>query len=210
VGGGSLGGNDPAGCADILRLLASLAPETTVLLSSHDLAEVEAICEAVGILADGRLLCQGLLADLLASAARSRWRVVIRPPAARTLAALGVLGSWYETSAPIGPLSPGVLGVGFGFETLGICSCTSAVAARASIARSVSAISGVSLASLLALVLLSGIPVLSSWSPSALGASVADLVGVHHPGVPWHALTITAAVTVILLAASTLRLAAPE
>ncbi|HEX9377417.1 MAG TPA: ABC transporter ATP-binding protein [Actinomycetota bacterium] len=80
---------DPAGRADVLRLLARLAPATTVMLSSQDLGEVEAICGHVGILASGRLLYQGPLADLLAGAARSRWQLVVRPPAERTLAALG-------------------------------------------------------------------------------------------------------------------------
>lgn len=79
---------DPAGRADVLHLLASLVPSTTVVLSSHDLNEVEAICNSVGILRSGRLLYQGSLAELLAGAARSRWRVVVRPPAERVLSAL--------------------------------------------------------------------------------------------------------------------------
>lgn len=83
---------DPAGRADVLHLLASLIPSTTVVLSSHDLGEVEAICDRVGILGSGRLLYQGPLAELLAGAARSRWCVVVRPPAERALSAL--------TSAP--------------------------------------------------------------------------------------------------------------
>jgi ABC-2 type transport system ATP-binding protein len=84
---------DPAGRADVLALIASLAPATTVLLSSHDLAEIEAICGHVGILGDGRLLYQGPLAELLAGAARSRWRVVIRPPAGPAIAAFAA-ASW--------------------------------------------------------------------------------------------------------------------
>ncbi len=93
---------DPAGRAQVLRLVASLAPTKTVVLSSHDLAEVEAICGHVGILASGRLLYQGPLADLLAGAARSRWRVVVRPPSAPTLAALGA-ASWVSSVEEFGP-----------------------------------------------------------------------------------------------------------
>jgi len=79
---------DPAGRAEVLTLLASLVPEATVIVSSHDLADVEAICDHVGVLADGRLAWQGPLEELLAGAGRSRWRVVVRPPASRVLDAL--------------------------------------------------------------------------------------------------------------------------
>jgi ABC-2 type transport system ATP-binding protein len=93
---------DPAGRADVLGLLASLAPATTVVLSSQDLGEVEAICCHVGILNSGRLLYQGPLPDLLAGAARARWRVVVRPPAERTVAALGAV-SWASLVEELGP-----------------------------------------------------------------------------------------------------------
>jgi ABC-2 type transport system ATP-binding protein len=79
---------DPAGKAEVLALLASLAPEATVIVSSHDLSDVEAICDHVGILADGRLAYQGPLEELLAGAGRSRWRVAVRPPTSRVLDAL--------------------------------------------------------------------------------------------------------------------------
>jgi ABC-2 type transport system ATP-binding protein len=79
---------DPAGRAEVLSLLASLAPEATVIVSSHDLADVEAICDHVGVLVDGRIAYQGPLEELLAGAGRSRWRVVVRPPASRVLDAL--------------------------------------------------------------------------------------------------------------------------
>jgi ABC-2 type transport system ATP-binding protein len=78
---------DPAGRAEVLTLLASLAPEATVIVSSHDLADVEAICDHVGILADGRPAYQGPLEELLAGAGRSRWWVAV-PPASRVLDAL--------------------------------------------------------------------------------------------------------------------------
>jgi ABC-2 type transport system ATP-binding protein len=96
---------DPAGRVDILRLVASLAPTTTVVLSSHDLSEVEAICDQVGILASGRLLYQGPLGDLLAGSARPRWLLVVRPPANQTLAALSA-ASWISS---VNELAPGEL-----------------------------------------------------------------------------------------------------
>ena len=79
---------DPAGRVDVLQLIAALAPATTVLLSSHDLSEIEAICEHVGILKEGRLVYQGPLSDLLDGAARPRWSVVVRPPATPAIEAL--------------------------------------------------------------------------------------------------------------------------
>jgi len=93
---------DPTGRAEVLALLASLAPEATVIVSSHDLSDVEAICDHVGILADGRLAYQGPLEELLAGAGRSRWRVVVRPPASRVLDALRK-APWVSEAAEAAP-----------------------------------------------------------------------------------------------------------
>ena len=120
---------------------------------------------------------------------------------------LGVLCAWYETSVLIGPLRPGALAAGYGLEVLWVCFCVSVVAAWASVVRGVPAVAGATLASLLALVFLSSIQALSSWSPSALAASVADLVRPQRPGVPWHAFAITAVGTVVLVTFSAWRLA---
>jgi ABC-2 type transport system ATP-binding protein len=78
---------DPAGRWEIIDLLAALAGSVTLLVSSHDLADVERICDHIGVLAEGRLVYQGPLAELLAMAAPAL-RVVVRPPADRLLAAL--------------------------------------------------------------------------------------------------------------------------
>jgi hypothetical protein len=107
----------------------------------------------------------------------------------------------------IGPVRPGELAAGFGLEVLWVCFSVGIVAAWASVARGVPAVAGASLASLLALVFLGSIHALSSWSPSALAASVADLVRPQHPGVPWYAFGITVAGTVILVTISARRLA---
>ena len=61
-------------------------------------ADVEAICDIVAILTEGRLVYQGPLADLLSGAAKPRWRVVIRPPTAPALAALEA-ASWVSGAA---------------------------------------------------------------------------------------------------------------
>jgi len=58
-------GLDPAGMADMRALVVDVAAGgQTVLLSSHLLAEVQEICDRVGIIAAGRLLVESRLADL--------------------------------------------------------------------------------------------------------------------------------------------------
>jgi ABC-2 type transport system ATP-binding protein len=75
---------DPAGQWEILDLLAGLAGSVTVIISSHDLADVQRICDDIGILAKGQLVYQGALTNLLAMAAPTL-RLVVRPPATRLL-----------------------------------------------------------------------------------------------------------------------------
>ncbi|MEU8637460.1 ABC transporter ATP-binding protein [Amycolatopsis sp. NPDC048633] len=70
-------GLDPAGMADMRITLRKLAAEgCTVLLSSHLLAEVEQICDRVGVLDRGRLVSETTVDDLRAGGAL---RVVAEP-----------------------------------------------------------------------------------------------------------------------------------
>ncbi|MEV4150694.1 ABC transporter ATP-binding protein [Amycolatopsis sp. NPDC049691] len=70
-------GLDPAGMADMRVTLRKLAAEgCTVLLSSHLLAEVEQICDRVGVLDHGRLVTETTVADLRAGGAL---RVIAAP-----------------------------------------------------------------------------------------------------------------------------------
>jgi ABC-type multidrug transport system ATPase subunit len=58
-------GLDPAGMADMRRLLVDVAAGgQTVVLSSHLLAEVQEVCDRVGVIAGGRLLAEGTVAEL--------------------------------------------------------------------------------------------------------------------------------------------------
>ena len=61
-------GLDPVGQRDIRRLIRRLADETgkTIFLSSHQLREVEQICDQVAIIDRGRLIAQGPLQDVAA------------------------------------------------------------------------------------------------------------------------------------------------
>jgi ABC-type multidrug transport system ATPase subunit len=58
-------GLDPSGMADMRALVVELARGgQTVLLSSHLLAEVQEICDRVGVINRGRLLSESTVADL--------------------------------------------------------------------------------------------------------------------------------------------------
>jgi ABC-2 type transport system ATP-binding protein len=61
-------GLDPVGQRDIRELIRRLAAETgkTIFLSSHQLREVEQICDYVAIIDRGRLVAQGPLAEVTA------------------------------------------------------------------------------------------------------------------------------------------------
>jgi ABC-2 type transport system ATP-binding protein len=49
---------DPAGRKEVLDLIGSLRGQCTVLMSTHILADVERVCDVVGIIAKGRMLVQ--------------------------------------------------------------------------------------------------------------------------------------------------------
>lgn len=69
-------GLDPVGQRDMRNLMLSLREEgTTVLLSSHQLSEVEAICDRVTILNRGRVAAEGHIDDLLNVAGQTSMRV---------------------------------------------------------------------------------------------------------------------------------------
>ena len=58
-------GLDPAGMRDMRQLIRRLADEgITVLLSSHQLPEVQELCDRVAIVDSGRVVYEGALADL--------------------------------------------------------------------------------------------------------------------------------------------------
>ena len=68
-------GLDPAGMRDMRALVARLSlAGTTVLLSSHLLAEVEELCNRVAIVRTGRIVFEGELAELKRTAG-GEWRL---------------------------------------------------------------------------------------------------------------------------------------
>jgi ABC-2 type transport system ATP-binding protein len=86
-----MSGLDPIGRKDVRDLILSLRNEgRTVLFSTHILSDVEAICDRVGIIADGALTDCGSLSTLLNPGVRAVELVVRGAPAellARFLAA---------------------------------------------------------------------------------------------------------------------------
>ncbi|MFE1440960.1 ABC transporter ATP-binding protein [Streptomyces sp. NPDC058739] len=85
-------GLDPQGMREIRTLIRELAADgTTVFLSSHLLDEIEQVCTHAAVMARGRLITQGAVADLAAGA---RGRLVVTTPdaaeAARVLKEQGV------------------------------------------------------------------------------------------------------------------------
>jgi ABC-2 type transport system ATP-binding protein len=57
---------DPAGRKEVLELIETLRGQTTILLSTHILADVERVCDVVGIIQQGRLILQERREALLA------------------------------------------------------------------------------------------------------------------------------------------------
>ena len=79
---------DPAGRSEVLDLVAHLGRDRTVLFSSHILADVQRVCDTVGVLIDGRLRYQGPIERLLAEHVQPAWNVRVRGDAAAVAAAL--------------------------------------------------------------------------------------------------------------------------
>ena len=79
---------DPEGRRDVLELITSLRGESTVLFSTHVLADVERICDRVGILDHGRLVAEDELGPLLERYAKPVWRIEAEPGQAAALESL--------------------------------------------------------------------------------------------------------------------------
>ncbi len=81
-------GMDPPGIQEMRALIRSLADDdgVTVILASHQLQEVQRVCDRVAIFNKGKVITEGRVSDLTASGERLRLSVT---PLAR---ALGVLG----------------------------------------------------------------------------------------------------------------------
>jgi ABC-2 type transport system ATP-binding protein len=84
-----MSGLDPLGRRDVRALILRLRDRgCTVFFSSHVLSDAEALCSRVAILAKGRLVAAGRLAEMLPFRARG-WELVVAGASERAIAALG-------------------------------------------------------------------------------------------------------------------------
>ncbi|MDJ0953654.1 MAG: ABC transporter ATP-binding protein [Acidimicrobiia bacterium] len=72
---------DPLGRREVLDLIARLRGDATVVFSSHILADVQEVCDTVGILRKGELVFEGPLQRLLVGKAQPRYLVRVRASA---------------------------------------------------------------------------------------------------------------------------------
>ena len=88
-------GLDPEGMIEVRELIKSLGDGSrTVLLSSHLLHEVEQVCDSVTIISKGRLIAQGEVSQLIATAGSEQIRIKTTDNS-KALQLLSTLG-WVE------------------------------------------------------------------------------------------------------------------
>jgi ABC-2 type transport system ATP-binding protein len=101
-------GLDPSGMREVRELLRQLADGgTTIFISSHLLAEVEAMCDRVGVMARGALVAEGPPGTLRGTTDRIRIEVDDVAAARNVLAWLG----GPDVTVAASPSGPGVLNV---------------------------------------------------------------------------------------------------
>lgn len=69
---------DPSGRVEVLDLIARMGSNSTVIFSTHILADVQKVCDQVGVLDKGKLLYQGSLAAFLQENTEPIWNVTLR------------------------------------------------------------------------------------------------------------------------------------
>jgi ABC-2 type transport system ATP-binding protein len=123
-------GLDPGGMRDMRRLVGRLSGEgITVLLSSHLLAEVEELCNRVAIIRSGRIVYEGTLADLRASAGTNRYRlrttdtavarlILLEHSEAREISLEGDELTFSAAEDDVAALSRALVGAGLGITAL--------------------------------------------------------------------------------------------
>ncbi len=95
-----MSGLDPLGRRDVRALILRLRDEgRTVFFSSHILSDAESLCSRIAIVAKGRLMAAGTLADLVTAQLKG-WEIIVDGDAA------GTAGRRTPASAPSPPSPP--------------------------------------------------------------------------------------------------------
>ncbi len=93
-------GLDPAGTRFVTTLVRALSRDgVAVLLSSHQIGEVEGVCDSFSVLSRGRVVWEGAAARMLAEAPPSAYRMTTSDDAR----ALALAGSWPGVRAEHSP-----------------------------------------------------------------------------------------------------------
>ena len=79
---------DPSGRVEVLDMIARMGSHSTIIFSTHILADVQRVCDQVGVLDKGRLLYQGSLAAFLQENTEPIWNVTLRSGSEKVKAAL--------------------------------------------------------------------------------------------------------------------------
>jgi ABC-2 type transport system ATP-binding protein len=88
---------DPIGRREVLEMVASLRGRTTVFFSTHILADVERVCDAVAILERGRVVASADIAELTARAAANRLVVEVEGDGAAAVAGKLTARPWLKS-----------------------------------------------------------------------------------------------------------------
>lgn len=81
-------GLDPRQIIDIRNLIGELGKERTVILSSHILSEVQAVCDRIIVINNGKLVADDSVAGLSAGAGKNAYSVTIAGAEGEVIAAL--------------------------------------------------------------------------------------------------------------------------
>ena len=128
-------------------------------------------------------------------------RYVVVSTASTVTLLLGTLAAWYETTILLGSVSFGEMLAGFVTTSLWIWFATALTLLVASLVRSVLAVAGVTIGTMLALSVLGSFSGLRNWTPTRLSGSSADFILDTTSGLPQAAgFTLVATMLALLIA----------